>query len=317
MMKTEIFLKALGEVDDKYITEAISYQKKYSSALFIKWGSLAACLVAAICLASNNSTAPVTPVAPPTSDSSYSDYAEVVLPSIEPENPPTAGDSSGTQQPENPPTAGDSAGTNEEAVPPFTAPENAVAIDVFSARALPNGHPDLLEFPTRLEVGTKEQLAQWIEFINYAHIQSLDIGETSNSKSETIDLAREVSTQLIEVLRKVNLVIPTQQEVVALSGDILTVAFYDNDILLCQIAYDRNVFAVVFPNQDVAYTFVAHGIDDNQLYNFPLNSYIYYPDENTVYITPNTSLPTDEAPKTDGEYNGENPNADEFNPPTG
>ncbi len=47
-MNSKKFSKALGEIDDKYIGEAIIYQKKRKSKAWVKWASIAACLAIVI-----------------------------------------------------------------------------------------------------------------------------------------------------------------------------------------------------------------------------------------------------------------------------
>lgn len=43
-MNTRKFSEAMSELDNKYINEAISYKKKLKRNIWIKWGSIAACL---------------------------------------------------------------------------------------------------------------------------------------------------------------------------------------------------------------------------------------------------------------------------------
>ncbi len=64
-MNSKKFSEAMGELDTKYVDEAISYKKKAQNPVWIKWGAVAACLalvcVSAICLFPNNNDSVTTP----------------------------------------------------------------------------------------------------------------------------------------------------------------------------------------------------------------------------------------------------------------
>lgn len=57
-MNSKKLSEAMGELDSKYVDEAINYKKKARKPVWAKWGTVAACLalvcVAAICLFPNN-----------------------------------------------------------------------------------------------------------------------------------------------------------------------------------------------------------------------------------------------------------------------
>lgn len=64
-MNSKKFSEALGELDTKYVDEAISYRKKAQNPVWVKWSAVAACLAlvcaAAICLFPNNNDSITTP----------------------------------------------------------------------------------------------------------------------------------------------------------------------------------------------------------------------------------------------------------------
>lgn len=64
-MNSKKFSEAMGELDNKYVDEAINYKKKVKKPGWIKWGAMAACLVlvcvAAISLFPNNNDSVTTP----------------------------------------------------------------------------------------------------------------------------------------------------------------------------------------------------------------------------------------------------------------
>lgn len=64
-MNSKKFSEAMGELDTKYVDEAISYKKKAQNPVWVKWGAVAACLAfvcaAAICLFPNNNGNVTTP----------------------------------------------------------------------------------------------------------------------------------------------------------------------------------------------------------------------------------------------------------------
>ena len=59
-MNTRIFAKALGNINDKYITEALNYHKK-KNITWLKWGAIAACACLAISLGTFLFTSPNSP----------------------------------------------------------------------------------------------------------------------------------------------------------------------------------------------------------------------------------------------------------------
>lgn len=74
-MNTKKFTTAMDKIDDKYITEAIAYQKKSKALTWKKWAAIAACLGVAVISAftvnyfSENQTAEQLQVAVPAQDS--------------------------------------------------------------------------------------------------------------------------------------------------------------------------------------------------------------------------------------------------------
>lgn len=48
-MNTKKFSEAMGEIDDKYVDEAIQYQSKKKKRGWLKWGAMAACLCLVVC----------------------------------------------------------------------------------------------------------------------------------------------------------------------------------------------------------------------------------------------------------------------------
>lgn len=48
-MNTKKFSKAMGELDDKYVDEAIRYQRTRKKSSWVKWGAIAACLCLVVC----------------------------------------------------------------------------------------------------------------------------------------------------------------------------------------------------------------------------------------------------------------------------
>ena len=64
-MNSKKLSEAMGELDSKYVDEAINYKKKARKPVWAKWGTVAACLalvcVAAICLFPNNNDSVTTP----------------------------------------------------------------------------------------------------------------------------------------------------------------------------------------------------------------------------------------------------------------
>lgn len=76
-MNTKEFTKAMDKIDDKYITEAISYQKNAKALNWKKWAVIAACLGIAVISAftlnyfSENQTVPQIQVAVPAQDSPF------------------------------------------------------------------------------------------------------------------------------------------------------------------------------------------------------------------------------------------------------
>lgn len=64
-MNSKKFSEAMGELDSKYVDEAINYKKKARKPVWAKWETVAACLalvcVAAICLFPNNNDSVTTP----------------------------------------------------------------------------------------------------------------------------------------------------------------------------------------------------------------------------------------------------------------
>ena len=49
-MNVKKFSDAMGELDTKYIDEALNYKKKSKRPVWIKWGTMAACLCFVICI---------------------------------------------------------------------------------------------------------------------------------------------------------------------------------------------------------------------------------------------------------------------------
>lgn len=78
-MNTKQFSEALNHLDDRYISEALSYKKKSKKKLWMKWGSLAACacLVLTLGLFAANKTAL------PISNAPHPEKVEVANPIIE------------------------------------------------------------------------------------------------------------------------------------------------------------------------------------------------------------------------------------------
>lgn len=48
-MTSKKFSEAMGELDNKYVDEAINYKKKAKKPVWVKWGAIAACLCLVIC----------------------------------------------------------------------------------------------------------------------------------------------------------------------------------------------------------------------------------------------------------------------------
>lgn len=48
-MNSKKFSEAMGELDNKYVDEAINYKKKNKKPSWIKWGAMAACLCLVVC----------------------------------------------------------------------------------------------------------------------------------------------------------------------------------------------------------------------------------------------------------------------------
>lgn len=54
-MNTKVFSEAMGEINEKYLVEAVQYQKKDNPHGWVMWGTLAVCLILCLIVSLNGS----------------------------------------------------------------------------------------------------------------------------------------------------------------------------------------------------------------------------------------------------------------------